>query len=69
MLISDREFKLKLAQMRQTIAGRSLIGKWKLTEESNFVLNSKNNMVNDLYNKNRHRADRINFLEKTNIIR
>jgi hypothetical protein len=62
LLISEKEFKLKLLKMRQSIAGRSLIGKWKLTEDNNFVINTQNTMINDLYSQNRHKADKINFL-------
>jgi hypothetical protein len=69
LLISDKDLNVKVHAMRQAITGRSLLGKWKLTEDSNFVVNSKITMINDLNNQRMVAADKISFLQPATTIR
>ena len=69
LLVNDKDLNLKVHAMRQAITGRSLLGKWKLIEDNNFVVNSKITMINDLYNQKRQTADKLSFLQQATTIR
>lgn len=49
-------------EMRKSIAGKSLIGKWKLSDNSNFRINSKMIMINQLSELNQRSSYLFDFL-------
>ena len=55
--------------IRKMIVGRTLIGKWKLSEDSNFRINSKLVMINEQSDRKKRASNMLNFFPVSNTIR
>lgn len=55
--------------IRKIIVGRSLIGKWKLSEDSNFRINSKMVMINEQSDRKKRASNMLNFFPISNSLR
>lgn len=65
----NRKTVQNVREIKKNLTHSSLIGKWKLDQESNFVINKKIEMVNEVLNQRRHNNDKISFFSSSNDLR
>lgn len=56
-------------RLKRHVSQISLIGKWRLLQDSNFVINKKIQMINDVSNQRIKTNDKLSFISSVNDVR
>jgi hypothetical protein len=62
----NKNFATAARKMKEQVSQRSLIGKWRLLQDSNFVLNKKVQMINEVPNQRLRTNEKLSFISSAN---
>lgn len=73
LILSQGGFTKSFAEathrLKKHVSQISLIGKWRLLQDSNFVINKKIQMINDVSNQRIKTNDKLSFISSVNDVR